>query len=285
MSRRQVCEILRQRLSDPQEIATARKEAMELRHSNVTKGHRERRVRVIRDLTTTGDVPTLIRLWEKTLAPNVTVSYAATLLKLRPDLRTPMVKDAIDRVRQKAGPLTTKRAKAVTAVQMRHLLESGPERVQRTLLLLFLGACRHADLLRVQCLHSTAIIRGVIMLQWGAFKSDRYGLRAYAKFLFLPPRYRHLFKDWTIATYREVYRHIKFHYGELSVHSLRRGACTLLAELGFTMSEIALLTGHTPTSDPSLGVRRYVDPSEKQPESQLQLRMSSALAKTLQSST
>ena len=160
MSRRQVCEILRQRLSDPQEIATARKEAMELRHSNVTKGHRERRVRVIRDLTTTGDVPTLIRLWEKTLAPNVTVSYAATLLKLRPDLRTPMVKDAIDRVRQKAGPLTTKRAKAVTAVQMRHLLESGPERVQRTLLLLFLGACRHADLLRVQCLHSTAIIRG-----------------------------------------------------------------------------------------------------------------------------
>ena len=56
---------------------------------------------------------------------------------------------------------------------------------------------------------------------------------------------------------------------ELSVHSIRRGAATTLADQGWPMEQIQLITGHTPTEDRRLAVRRYVDASPHQPESRL----------------
>ena len=281
MSRKEVSVLLRQRLSDPQEIQKAREEAAVLRHKNVSESHQQRRTRLVEDLKTTRDLPTLIRVWEKTTVPNVTVSYAATLLKLRPDLRTAEVKDALDRVRQKGGPLTTKRARPVTPNEVLRAMDQAKDiRVRRTLFLIFVSASRHMDLFRV-LKWADSIARGVLMLQWASWKSDRYGTRAFSKFVHIPQRFRYLFKEWTLASYYEVYSALKKVCSDLSVHSLRRGACSLLACAGFTMEEIQLLTGHTPTADKCLAVRGYVDPHESQPECQLQLRMSRTVGNAL----
>ena len=288
MSRKAVSALLRQRLSDPREVRQAREEAAALRYSNVSESHQQRRSRLLGSLKTTQDhMPTLIRMWEKTTAPNVTVSYAATLLKLRPDLRTAETKDALDRVRQKGGPLTTKRARPITPNEVLRAMDLATNvRVRRTLFLIFVSASRHKDLLRVLKWSWTRnIARGILMLQWASWKSDRYGTRAFSKFVKIPQRYLYLFEEWTLASYVEVYNALKKVCSDLSVHSLRRGACSLLACAGFTMEEIQLLTGHTPTSDKCLAVRGYVDPHESQPECQLQLRMSAKLGDALARTT
>ena len=140
----------------------------------------------------TKDVPTLIRLWETTTARNVTVSYASTLLKMRPDLRTTEVKEALDRVKQKEGPLTTKRARPITPNEVLRAMDQATDmRVRRTLFLLFVSASRHMDLFRVRN-RTDNIARGVLMLQWAAWKSDRYGTRAFSKFINIPERFRYL---------------------------------------------------------------------------------------------
>jgi len=116
-------------------------------------------------------------------------------------------------------------------------------------------------------------------LQWASFKSDRYGERAVAKFVEVPQKFSHLWKPFQVATYRQLYNELKKVDKSLSVHSLRRAAVTHLAEAGFSYPQILLLTGHTPTADASLAVRRYADPSPNQPESRLQILMSRALAR------
>ena len=279
LTAQEVAKLLQQRLNDPSALARYANEARTA--SNVTKGHQVRRQRLLLQYEKVRNLSTLIRVWEDTVKPGVAVSYAGTLIKLKPELLTPEVKDAVDRVRQKASVLQTRRAVAITPQQLNYALTKVPEPIARAIVLMWISASRHKDLLRVHQTQAAHIYRGVILLQWAAFKSDRYGIRAVCKFCFIPPRFRHLFKEWNIATYQQVYYHLKKISQDLTVHSLRRGACTLLAEAGFSMEEIGMLTGHTPTTDPHLAVRRYIDPLENQPESQKQLSMSKTLALVL----
>ena len=276
---KQVRALLASRLNDPKILAKYEQEAEAKKGQNVSKAHQDRRARLEVQLAQVKDKPaTLIRLWEDTVAPGVAVSYAGTLLKLRPELNTPMVRDAVDRIRQQASVLHCHRAVRITSEQLNHALRTATPSVARTLILMWVSASRHADLLRLYNTNTENLFRGILLLQWAHFKSDRYGKRAVHKFIFIPQRLRHLFQEWTLASYYQVYKHLKTISKDLSVHSLRRAGATLLGEAGYTDQEIGMMTGHTPTSDPHLAVRRYKDPTLQQPESQLQLGMSKRLA-------
>eukprot|EP00760_Papus_ankaliazontas_P001112 PhM_4_TR10389/c1_g1_i3/m.31034 len=60
----------------------------------------------------------------------------------------------------------------------------------------------------------------------------------------------------------------------LTVHSCRRGAMGFLAELGYAMREIRLMSAHTLTEDPELAVRRYINATANQTEGLKQREMS-----------
>ncbi len=78
-------------------------------------------------------------------------------------------------------------------------------------------------------------------------------------------------------TYRAALDFVKSIDRQLSLHSLRRGALTALASLGYSMHEVGHVSLHTPKSDEYLSVRRYVAPHPAQPEIQQILEMTSKL--------
>jgi len=268
-------------MSDPREIARCAREAEEVKEHNVSKGHRDRRARIENQLQqhlmNHGTVLGLIRMWETTMAPSSAKGHVSTLLKQHPELKTREILDAQDRIRQSATVMNSKRAIPITPGMFKRLMKEAPPRVAHTALMMLISACRHMDLLRV--IHFRAFQKGIVLLQWSNFKSDRYGERAVAKFIELPERYRHLSQMFDLATYKEVYKELKKVDKNLTVHSLRRAAAFYLAQAGFSMAEIQALTAHTPTEDACKAVRRYVDPSPTQPESLLQIKMSRVLAK------
>lgn len=277
LNRQQVSLLLKARLEDSNAIERYAKEAQAVKDHNVSYSHRQRRARIEEQVKVhKGNLPGLFRMWEDTVGPRTAKSYIGTCMKQHPEMIDQVVKDAADRIRQKAPVLGSKRAIPITPPQFRSLLTRAPPIVANTVLLLLLSASRHMDLLRV--LNYKCFQKGIILLQWGTFKSDRYGERAFSKFLEIPENFKHLWAPFELATYKQVYNELKKVDKTLSVHSIRRAAVTYLAEAGFSYPEILLLTGHTPTSDPCLAVRRYADPSQNQPESLLQIRMSRHLA-------
>ena len=273
-------ELLQRRLNDQKFLEKMKLEAA--RASNVTKPHQQTKNRVLLQWKKVGSAPTLVRLWERTLAPSTTVSYTNVLLGLRPELREEL-KTHVDRVRQLAGNRPGKQAIPITVADLTRVVQTWPPAALRTLLVLFLSACRHGDLKKLTIFRE--VDKGVWHMKWNTQKSDRYGQRRISKFIEVHPRLRGLVRQalpWT--PYRELLRRLKDINPQLTVHSLRRGAATLLASYGFSMSEIGVMTGHAPTADPSLAVRRYVDPHFSQPESQLQRRQSLALQRWMESS-
>jgi len=277
LSRRQVTTLLNARLNDPRVVEKYAQEAKAVKDHNVSYSHRQRRMRIEKQISIhKGNLPGLFRMWEDTVGPRSAKSYIGTCMKEHPELINREVEDAADRIRQKAPVLGSKRAIPITIPQFRRLLKQAPAIVRNTIIVLILSASRHMDLLRV--LNYRSFQKGIILLQWANFKSDRYGERAFSKFIEIPEAYRHLWRPFEIATYRQVYNELKKVDPSLSVHSLRRAAVTCLADAGFSYPEILLLTGHTPTADPCLAVRRYADPSPNQPESLLQIKMSRCIA-------
>ena len=171
----------------------------------------------------------------------------------------------------------------ITVADLRRVVQTWPPAALRTLFVLFLSACRHGDPKKLTIFRE--VDKGVWHLRWNTQKSDRYGQRKVSKFIEVLPSMRGLVRQvlpWT--PYRELLTMLKNVNPQLTVHSIRSGAATLLASSGFSMSEIGLMTGHAPTADPNLAVRRYVDPHFSQPESQLQRRQSLALQRWMESS-
>ena len=249
-----------------------------MKDHNVTKGHRDRRARLQAQLLACGkNLPKLLRFFERNYHPATAKGYASTVIAANPQLVTREVRNAQDRLRQKAPLLLSKRARPITPAEFQKLLSKAPLGVRVTIVLMLLSASRHIDLYKV--IRFQYFQRAILMMQWANQKSDRYGMRAIAKFIHIPRQYEDLVLNIGLATYREVYNHLKKVAADLSVHSIRRAAATYLANAGFSMAEILLLTGHTPTADPNLAVRQYVDPSPQQPESQVQIRMSKTLAR------
>lgn len=217
----------------------------------------------------------LMEAWMGTYPkPSTVVSLSFTLRKMVPDLWTTECRTFLDAIRQLTGVRNVNPGKTMNPSDLVEILRSTTRDIRWTLLVQWLSASRHRDLERLwaQEMH----FPNTLALHWNTFKSDRFGQRGFSKFIVQPlalgsiPRY---------ASYTRVQKVLKkVGYG---TKSLRRGAAQYLGEMGYSDQEIALLTGHAPTCDPNLAVRRYKYPSPEQPESLKQRAMSDTLWEAL----
>lgn len=240
----------------------------------VSNQQRLLREKVEQQLLQTGDILALLGSWEIHYKPSVCVSWARTLFGRRPELVTSQTRDIITAWEIEMAVVGTKKAVAMEAESLRGVLKKERDPVVKaTMLLLWASASRHGDLKGVIV---SRVTDKIVKLQWKIQKSDRKGVRNLVKFIYYP---------WEIpmswATYGEVYRSVKRQSSDLTVHSFRRGAATKLADLGYSHQEIGRMTLHTPTEDPHLAVRRYIDPTHMQPEGKSQVEMSKALLRCL----
>lgn len=80
------------------------------------------------------------------------------------------------------------------------------------------------------------------------------------------------------ASYTALMRHLKAIHPQLSAHSMRRAACTLLSRRGWSLSHIQSLTLHSGLQTRSVEtVARYVDIHPSMPEARRQRRLSAYL--------
>jgi hypothetical protein len=244
--------------------------------SNVTAAHQRARDRIETQLRQVGDPETLVGLWDLNLKASTALNYTNILIHQHPELKNTQVSIMRDRFRQEAGVLTARRALAISPHEMKHIMNrSNPEMFQM-MVLLWISGSRTADFERRVV--KWTMHENCVQIEWANMKSDRYGQRAVSKFIAVPPC---LASDWEngprLVTWKALHSHLRTHGSLCTPHSFRRGAATHLAELGYPMDHIGTLTGHTPTADPHLGVRRYISPTPNQPEAQKQLEMSTAL--------
>eukprot|EP00760_Papus_ankaliazontas_P024023 PhM_4_TR2111/c1_g1_i9/m.57547 len=249
----------------------------EVRHAayttqNVTRRTVQARTRVMKYAREVGDPVVLLEAWRRAMKASSAVAYAHTLQSQLPELkRNSDWRRLLDRTRQDAGDNEINQAAPANPQQIASLM--GPP-VSRLVLLMFLSASRHADMSRVVEYNWTPPI---VTLRWRTSKSDRYGARRVTKFVEVPrPLWSWMDRKLPLFSYSKVLRYMKKF--KLTAHSPRRGAMKSWAEQGFSFKEIRVMSGHTPTEDPELAVRRYVDATPTQPEGLLQRRMSRALA-------
>lgn len=276
-SRRATSELLRARIQDHNYLQGAARRSRSV--TGVSVSHGRTQTRVMEQLRVARSPETLVQVWRETLAPATALMYAHTLLAQEPTLR-PRLRRQVTELRVHAGRHPSRRASALTPSQARLAINLAPTaRIKATIVLLWASASRHGDLRGMDMLEVEPL---TWRLSWRVQKSDRFGLRRIYKFLNLPEEVSQILRRRKpFASYRDINLTLKKVKPYLTAHSIRRGAATLLANLGYTFSDISALTGHTPTADPQLGVRRYVDPTYQQPESRKQMRMASALLRSL----
>jgi integrase len=209
--------------------------------------------------------------WDLQYKPGTALTKAHTLLGLLPHLKSIETRDLLD-VWRKEDSVIARPAPIVTPEQLRALLPRCPAHARATILLQWVSGCRHADLLKARL---EKVTPDVLRMSWSTQKSDRLGKRHLTKFIYYP------LPLLPLANYREVYGRMKIIAPDLTVHSIRRGALTYLAEQGHSHEEIMKLSLHAPTADPCLAVRRYIEPTHLQPEAVTQIHLSKALWRPL----
>lgn len=214
-----------------------------------------------------GNVLATLGYWDQTLKSGSALTYARTLLRERE--KTGQVKEVLNAWRKETAVGCLRQAPAAEPRHVRNAILNAPADIGWTIRLMWVSASRHADVLQAQL---RMVAPGVMRMSWTVQKSDRYGERRISKFITWAGGVR------IPASYWRVLRQMKTASPELTVHSVRRGAMTFLADQGHEMARIRELSQHTPTDDPNLAVRRYVDPSPNQPESRRQQSMSQELA-------
>ena len=256
----------------------------QLVHSAFAEGTHRRRLRIQQELEEAGyDAIALIGSWVARLKPSTVTTYVAVLRRLVNPEQLPTIELALRGARKRSPLQCLKRALPMTLdIWIRAVTDTRQlDRAALTAIFLWATASRHGDLKAIS-LKSWGQRDDWTLLEasFGAHKSDIFGQRAVVKWLWWPTRHlqalRTVEQRW--ATYKEVWRWIKTIDGRLTPHSLRRGAATTLSTHGFAMKDIEKITGHTPSADPELAVRRYVDPHPSQPEALLCARMSAILA-------
>jgi integrase len=241
-----------------------------------------------------GDVQELIGAWKQSHGPTTVVTYTATLKTLMRETRPrdlqvhTEISSALRGARKSVNRCQVVQARPATAEDMANLRSNLHPNDWYTVALLFVTASRHADLAAMRPvkwpLHND--LHPILQLMMASsFKSDIFAERCLSKWIQGSPDillkwYRMLHnRSWT--PYWRLYRAL-VQRGDLTVHSFRRGAATILASEGFSMSEIGKLTLHTPKTDEHLSVRRYVKEHPSQAEAQLVMRMSSRLLHLIQ---
>lgn len=249
-----------------------------------SKAYQRRIAQIRRDLAKVkqkgGSPMALIAGWRKAFAPTTVASYTNTLIA---DLRRqrvsidPKLLLAQTTVNKEGGPATAQQAPLPDLRRLRLLVQT-PSLTVATIVLQACAASRHGDLAKATL--STANVGRLVIVRHNfrcPWKSDRKGVRNFTKFSLLPIFLKNFIwtRHFRLATYAAVAAEMK--KIECTVHSNRVWAVTELANAGYSFKNIEDLTGHTPSSDPDLAVRRYCVPSLHQPTSCAQIKMSAEL--------
>ncbi len=250
------------------------------------KSTTDRRELIKRQLRLAGDDPvTLVGRWVAAKhKPSTITTYTAVLQQLVSEEQRPTVKVALRAAKKRSTLQSLRRAVPLSREEMVLAIRSArTAEFAMTAVLLWATASRHCDLQAMQGtiwqLEDSAEV--ILQLTLGAHKSDVFGQRAVTKWLQLPTELATAIlamlraRKW--STYRAMLRHMKKIDKAWTVHSFRRGAATCLATAGFSMDKVIMMTGHTPTADPMLAGRRYVDPHPAQHEAKIVLRMAAIL--------
>jgi hypothetical protein len=221
------------------------------------------------------DLEALLGRWDMRVKPSTALLWVRTLTRWKPELRNATSRRMVV-VWEREAAVVTRRAVVALPAQVKRATTSSDIKIARTIEFLWSSACRHADLARADI---SPVAPGIYRMKWAWQKSDLRGRRYLCKFVWNPP----LPPQW--ATYDQVYQAMKRVHADLTVHSLRRGALTYLSAQGYSHAEIGRFSLHTPQTDESLGVRRYIDPHPTQPEGRRQLQMSETLWKAINTKT
>jgi hypothetical protein len=254
------------------------------RVDDVTTRTIQRRDQITQDLMRVrNNAVALVMAWREVYAPSTVQTYVGTLLQLYPEWRGhETFMRVVRRVRQDGGVMRCARAIPMTPSHVRQVVTKCPREVVSTVLWMWLTASRYADLhvvwaWRVVAEHPHYVI---VELKWNVWKSDRTGMRAFGKFIDVHNTVRRCMQQ-ALVPYRDVLRWMKVVEPHLTVHSVRRGAATELANAGCDMEQIGLMTGHTPQKEQGVNVRRYVDAHWSQPEARAQRHMSRLLSEVV----
>jgi len=248
----------------------------------VSERHVKNRMNVLQQWKAAkGNALALLKIWSKMYAPSTAKHKMGTLFAMKPHLKTDRsLNELVEKIKRNAHQGTLRKAIPITTRQMRKLLRLASPKIARTAWILWLSASRYGDLAHLSV---CKLENGVVVMRWNFQKSDIYGKRRISKFLTVLTQqnvYAMTLQEG-FCRYHELLNALKMVDPTLSTYSLRRGSATFLAELGFPMPTIGIMTAHTPSADPSINVRQYVDVTANQPESLLQREMSKRLAEGL----
>jgi hypothetical protein len=221
---------------------------------------------------------TLLRAGLKT---HTTLSYMATLATLRRCQRKPEWADVLRALRKRAATETEQRAQPATAEDVATFLRARTA-TGNTIVTMFVSASRHADLTHARLVRQWKTKHSrILMISFPRFKSDLFGRRCVHKCLQLPTAVANRVKRALQhkVPYRAVWKAAKKE--QLTAHSFRRGASSILQQR-FKPEEVILLTQHsTEVSKNTASLRRYLEPSCRSMESKHQRRLSMELGRLL----
>jgi integrase len=264
-------------------LAEARKQGLAIMKKAFAAGTTERRARIKAELASMGHDPiALVGAWSKMHKPSTLNTYTAVLRGIVPEAQKATLKVALRATKKLAPMSSVKRALPMTLEQMKIMVRKGPSLEALTAIIMWGTASRHADLAAMTVTEfSNGTPETTLRFELGNHKSDIFGQRNVTKWISAPARIaaqiKRIIANKSFGTYVQMYHWAKTFDKALTVHSFRRGAATFLASNGFNMEQVIILTGHTPTADPMLAGRRYVDSHPSQPEANLSLRMTAAL--------
>ena len=218
-------------------------------------------------------------------APSTALSYANVARSLIPELRDdPLTKEACLFLQKRLAQAKLKKATPISPAQVALVIRSAPPTTAATILWMWIGAARHADL---KPAHVESWKRlgqlPVVCLRFGPWKSDPTGKREASKVLPVNPLLKSLLKKRAFSSFAQVKVALKKIDPTLSVHSIRRGAIKALS-MEHSADEIAVLTQHAAGQTRSQA-HKYAPLSATGPTPSLQLMLASKLWKMLSSRT
>lgn len=188
----------------------------------------------------------------------------------------------------------TLQAIAITPQEMSILLQSAApsQSVWCAAYVMYRTTSRFSDLTHLDLSDVVFVTPLTLRMRFRSWKGDSLGKKAHRKFIDLPPPRAAYLKDF--INYRvqsgktklvdpEDYRRLNawmktvFPFSPRTTYSIRRGAITTLANLGYSCEDIIKITGHSSVDM----LLRYIDPAPNQPLPRLQRRMTSDLEAVL----
>jgi hypothetical protein len=210
----------------------------------------------------------------KSFAPGTAASYAAVMATTIPTLKKngkwTLLQRALRLSAARRGRPVQAPPASPTAVRMISQDPQVSATVRATTMILFVTASRHADLNFVR---PRMWSDGTLELQFWGSKSDIFSRHCLRKWIRVPAETA---RDWynrattqNWASYGSMLE--VMHRHALTVHSLRRGAITTLAEK-YDAKSIAVLSGH---ADPQtrLGTIKYIEanPTQSAPKQSIEM--------------